>query len=575
MAHRNPPFLNLPTRVRQQIYRDAGLVLGTKITLQPGINRFRERKRSNPYMYPDTADEFYREGCWAAPEQLEVTYNLLQTCRQISEEVRSLVYAQNTLVVRVEHVETGLAFLRRLPPRHCRELRDLYVELSVDFGPQGNYWGETPRDQDKFAAWKDAATHVLSNVRPGTLALHLTCDTGEGQDTLEVLRPLRDAAGCLRDCELRLDAKSNGQPVDAALVCRLSRLAAETAALVTVLRPRPTFRHFLRLPVEIRHAILRYTDLVTPYNQVQWSHDRGFSVMVRGPCRGSSCPPQRHHGCKFQCPMPLDDGGMQSFCCRWYGAYSPRCRCWTAPQPLMLVCRAMYRDAITVLYSSNRIIVTPHLPHEQSFDSTNLPFRLDASRFITRHMWPGILDSLRTVELVLPPMEPEFRPHTSRPLYLDWRFAVDHLREHADLRAMTLIIHISLPQPEKRGPSPAALLRRQIMWWGEDTAAVLKSYHRLLTPLEALRGMRRFFVFLEWPWHWTPDSSLPRYHRYPPQTSDALHATVSRMEIWLEKMVMGAEYNSGVLGKAREVPSFWLQRVWKRGVYRNPFYIEY
>lgn len=552
MSTTQATLLTLPLHLRQRIYQYSGLITGAKITLQPGVD-FATSFYHWIIHDHDIEGETYMTSTWASLEQFQITYCLLQTCKQISDEVQSMVYFQNSLIVHMEHLEWGLGFLRRLPSRHCRNLRDLVVILYADDIERYRNWlnidlpTPIPLNHERILAWQDAITHILSNIEPKTLALHLVCDTGNKQATVEVLQPLLKAAGMLESFELRLSNKRQHHLCDMA--------SAKVAQIMGVpLEPEPSWTfNFLGLPAEVRHAILRYTDLITPYNEIQWNFQHGFYIYRCGICHGPGCHPRYHQRCKFLFCSSFYQYPAISFCNSLYSAYSLRCQCWSSPWPLMLVCRTMYEDALDVLYSNNRIIATPSNRMIRPFCSSNQPLYLDASRFITRHVSSHALHFLRNLELVLPRFDTEFRPDTSSPMYASWHFAIDHLKDHANLDALTLTVHMAFFWSDAASPSDSRF-RRQVQRWGDDTAAVLRPYYCLMTPMQALRRVKRFFVFLEWPWHWSPDCAL-----HNPNHKNTLCSTVDKMEVQLEKLVMGEEYDSGALGKAKEVPSYWIE----------------
>ncbi|KAI1781438.1 hypothetical protein F4818DRAFT_37923 [Hypoxylon cercidicola] len=542
-------FLDIPADVRERIYLAAGLTEGTNIHL---------RKR--------------RPSFTSNPENpFRLTYNLLQTCKTIYAQVKSILYARNSIVVCHENVEGGLEILRGLSQEQCRSLRHLFVHLHVDgslHDEYGAYELSSPAlSHEKIAAWQATARHILSRVEIGTLTLHLISDTGDSQETRAVCEPLLDFPGKLKDCDLRLGSRLQNP---------LSALALETVRRIRGDDPdmwnRP-FR-FLHLPFEIRRQVLEYTDLVTPYNQVQWSSNKGFhAVFIISRCAHLDDEKSDiHYACKMRFCAPPSYYETGSFCRSRRSAYSSSCHCWSPPEAFMSVSQAMYQDAIDVFYSCNRIIIMPSGGIEPSVCSRYSLSRLDASRFITRYMWPETLHRLRSLELVFPFLDRASCPDTSSPLYLDWCFAVDHLKAHANLAQLTVIVHMSL---QASSPWPSLFkLSHWAAWPGLSAPA------RLLTPLQALRQMKRFFVHLEWSWHWTPEHLACmrvcehlryEYEAVDPETfaeraiiigdknDEHRHDLAVEMESWLEQTVMGNEYDSLIMGKAEEKKSEWMK----------------
>ncbi|KAI1416516.1 hypothetical protein F5Y13DRAFT_177606 [Hypoxylon sp. FL1857] len=393
---------------------------------------------------------------------LTVSYNLLQTCKAIYAQVKSILYTRNSVTVCHENVEGGLEILCGLSQEQCHSLRHLFVHLHVNDSSSraGDELPNTLRPE-LITAWQATARHILSRVEPGMLTLHLICDTGDSQETRAVCQPLLDFPGKLKDCELRLSWTRQRH---------LSILALETVTRIQGGDPtsRNTPFRFLDLPLEIRRHILQYTDLVTPFNRVIWNSKEGFrAVFNTFRCISCKCDRELHYACKMESCDVDDSYETGSFCQVRRSAYSSKCHCWSPPGALMSVSRAIYEDAIDMFYSHNHIMVIPSGGLRFNVCSRHDLFRLDASRFITRHI----------LELVFPALDPASCPEVSSPLYLDWRFAVDHLKTHATMAQLTVIIHTSLGTPT-----------------GDST---LKAQARLLTPLQTLRRMKRFFVYLE------------------------------------------------------------------------------
>ncbi|KAI1412061.1 hypothetical protein F5Y13DRAFT_200393 [Hypoxylon sp. FL1857] len=535
MRRKPRTIIDLPVGVREKIYFTAGLVTGASIVLEP---------RRQPAVSQSSSTD----------AQYQVTYNLLQTCSFIYSEVKTLVCAHNKLVISSENVDGGLEFLRKLSPRDCSELRHLFIHLLVR---EPSFNGENPQspsaipNDNQIAAWQAAVRHVLSHVTPQRLKLYLICDVGADNDsfTASVLKPLLDFQGVLGDFELRLDSKRRSR---ASALAR--QKVAQVKGLDTYLHSRPL--PFLKLPAEIRREILKYTDLVTPNSQVQWNSERGFYVEFLRLCGKAACNPNHHHGCQFRSCDVLRGSVTGSFCRARRSAYSSRCKCWIPPRALFLVNRTMYRDACDVFYSNNRAIVTPSEGLITGICSCVQRLRLDASRFITRQLQPDILHRLHHLEIVFPPFDPAlFTRDPSPPYLLDWTFAVDHLKAHANVANLTIVIHMTFANSIKDG---SRAFYRESRWRDNDIASVVRTHARFLEPLQALRQMKRLFVYLEWPWHW---SGMKYGNGIASKTCK--NCRVDEMEKWLERMVMGDDYDSSVVGKATEPTSEWLYTIYR------------
>ncbi|KAI8957554.1 hypothetical protein F5Y11DRAFT_360735 [Daldinia sp. FL1419] len=463
-------FLHLPPSVRRQVYEEAGLIVGGN------INRTKQ-------------DEAYR-----------LIYNILQTCRAIHDEVQRIIYAENRFVVNREGtLEDGFYHLGRLSPQACSALRNLYVHLHVEGQPRVYCPPTATLRPSWIKAWQT------------TLNLYLICDTGNDKKTRAVLRPLHDNPGILADCHIRLDEERYS------LLCAVAQdVALRAKGIDPGLRKKP-FR-FMDLPQELCLRILKYTDLVAPRNEIEWTPELGFhttsSYIWKSCCNEESDDYIDklfdHENHFLDCePEHVDTTG--SFCSACHSSYSSSCQCWIPPDSLMRVSRRMYAYAIDILYSCNRVI----LFSDPYAHASNL-----VQKDVIRR--PEVLSHLRSVELVFPGFSPDLFLRPEDPTYADWKFAVDHLRAYANLNAMTLV-ESSLVL-DNREPFSRFL-------------SVCGS--AFLAPLTTLRdgGLNRLFVFLEWDWH----------YKY-----------LDELEVRLEKEVMGSDYDSCVVGKMEEYPSQWM-----------------
>ncbi|KAI1208353.1 uncharacterized protein F4807DRAFT_148820 [Annulohypoxylon truncatum] len=519
-------FLDLPPEIRVRIYEAAGLVVGAILRLNP---------RRSPLCHflplePSRAS-------------LRFTYNILQTCRAINAEVKTHICSQNTLVVIDEHVEFGLAFLRSLNPQQCSVLTDLFVHLHLEapvpscferpvWPPQQQQSSPRFLPPGLLASWQATANHILSHTTPQTLSLRLFCDTGLGETTFAVLWPLKDFPGVLKDCELQL----YHQPGDKRLCAIAWETCARAKGLDPDLRNHP-FR-FFDLPTEIRRHILEYTDLVTPHKEVYWSSAEGFRIAcVPEVCKADNCAAHHDTGSFVQICAPCPTLMTGYLCCRRRSGYSSRCQCWTPPKALILTSRALYQEALPVLYSRNRIVVVPSGGLRSYLRLDNTATRLDASRFITRHMWPDVLRNLRRLDFVLPALYPTTGTAYNELVSHDLCFAMEHLKAHLDIPRLTLVVYMLQP-----------------ILGVDDTLAML-TYNKVLGSLKTLQGMKRFFVHI---------LSCPSgLATHPYIMAPGYQPIINKLESKLEKIVMGEEYSSEAAGKLNEQPSLWLRNFWR------------
>ncbi|KAI1274850.1 hypothetical protein F5Y07DRAFT_409607 [Xylaria sp. FL0933] len=468
-------------------------------------------------------------------------------------------------MVPFELVDEGLDAITRLTPDQCRSLRDLYVQLHISAcytfmaGKSG-----IPITSERILKWQTAIRHVLSHANPKELSLYLICDTGASTETDAVLEPLLASPGLLKNFSLRLCTE---RVHDAITVAR--KAAARIEGRVETTKP---FR-FLDLPTELRMQVLEYTDLVTPYNQIQWDSQQGFCVL--DPRFNWSDDPLKREGkvqrtCHFflhSCKSGWAPGRQDIFCDVESSAYSPQCQCstspsfWTTPGALMLVCRAMYEDAIRTLYHYNRIVIKPpgySLRKPMSLD--NAPTTPDAAQFILMHKQPHVLRYLRNIEIFFPERDPSFFPQLSSPFYTDWEFAINRLREHGNPRALSFTIHFNLSNSSKEGEKDSWLTLDTQTEFDESPKHMRLPEIRLLTALRKLPEMRGLFIHLDWLRYWTLyhkrffiDWDVEEKLREHPRTD---HQNV---ESWLERIVMGQDYDSSAIGKSKEQPNEWFK----------------
>ncbi|KAI1805562.1 hypothetical protein F4811DRAFT_570091 [Daldinia bambusicola] len=373
-------FLDLPDAIRRRIYCEAGLFADT-----------------NVYVFRLWSLLCATHGMM--PHNLEFSLNLLLTSRAVHKEVSHIFFSTNRFIVK-----DALALLR-LPVSALPSISRLSVQLNfVDDDRQCRY-GHNPdppefpsqdewclsKDDSVLKDWEDAAKYIAPYIKPRALDFDLLCDVDSPETARLALHPLRHLP-ILASCKIRL-YYGPGKP-------ELEAIARE--AVLRSIEP-PKFPQegfpFQRLPPELREMILRYTDLVTPYNTVHYtvigdSRKRTYLVQFQScremchkphdkchpnehrrcnsvrrcvnPCPHRMCGNCTHYGCQFvmgcqirtnrrigtQCRCPTG-----CFCGRRHTAYSVDCRCWRSPTPLFLVSKAFYAEAQAVFFSTNKFNV--------------------------------------------------------------------------------------------------------------------------------------------------------------------------------------------------------------------------
>lgn len=539
-------LLGLPTHIRSQVYSEAGVLYlprGDSINLGPGENGEDEELQ----------------------EALACTRSLLFTCRTISEEVSSTVYATNPVYLRYRD-QHSLQAIRNLRPASVRSLSDLTILLNASSCIDGfPCCGSTCHDQaftkracmdldqhdqplqlssvhgqEVMAEWTETARFLSDHVRPQRLRLHVVCDVADFETAKAVVQPLM-AFARLRSCDFRLGRDPRDD---------LRALAAETAYRATgqafsqSASPFP----FLQLPLELQRQILEYTDLRTPLGEVDWNPKDGYSIQHScANCAGMHGLPDpdddsfEHYACQFLTCFHAQRIGC--YCSRYHAAFSTLCRCWSPPIALFLVCQSMRDLAQAVFFARNRFVI--HATGGDYLAPEKTPPRLEAAIFLSDIVPAHRLSQLKFLELVFPPFEPDYFS-AADPAREDWVRTIQSLGAKLTHSKLTLRIYL-LDSPN------ASLATDTRKYLTEEQGGVIQqTYFRLVEPLASLGLTTGLFVHAAWPWFWQKDdrTGLP-LAPYPVELEKEL-------ERKLEHSVMGDEYDSALAGKQQERDSQWL-----------------
>lgn len=123
--------------------------------------------------------------------------------------------------------------------------------------------------------------------------------------------------------------------------------------------------------------------------------------------------------------------------------------------------------------------------------------------------------------------------------------------------SLTLVVHLSTTTHAVYSDQ-SGLLQHMRKFLYTRGPALLSVYAQLLWPLWKLRRSKRLFVQLEPPWNYSPHGS--DYISSPAFGGVGARArrVVRRVEVQLEKLVMGDAYDSYAVGKGGEELSDWL-----------------
>lgn len=327
-------------------------------------------------------------------------HGLLLSCRTIYKEASALIYSHNRFIIR--YWEKGsLAPLRNLTPYSLSKLTYLKIVLNQAscHHKSPTAWHEDsmdvchdsrrrddeggtdqafdpvlcnapleigqPRAKILLAEWHSTVAYMSSHISPKSLELSVVCDVQH--DDMEAARHAIDPISLfpeLRNCHIRLCRTSTPQlrrmAHDAVLEARRITIPPSSGNILGVARStqlentrHPQLRgesRLLALPRELRFHILTYTDLVTPWRQVEWSRyqrDSGHYVALKYECGLSQgdrmhCDPELHHGCRFvDCWAAgcvwRSKFSIGCFCSLRHSTSSTTCTCWAPPTALFLV----------------------------------------------------------------------------------------------------------------------------------------------------------------------------------------------------------------------------------------------
>ncbi|KAI1816003.1 hypothetical protein GGS20DRAFT_278236 [Poronia punctata] len=590
-------FLDIPDNVRRDIYLYAGVLRRSHITLRPRLS----------------VDAVHFHGY---QPDFRTTFSLLQASKAIHDEVKALVFSENLIIAPYDNIDDALDILSSLPTSICAKLTKLCVHLHVEvpinpprslrrkprvplryplfYTLERDFFEYTqirtshvvskglPKpSRPRMALWQAVARRLLSHSAPGGLEINLVCHSADQTTVSALLRPLNEYPGVLKDFHLDLGrhGDTSRSPLSSPVLAK-AKLPVKYRGL---LQPAKPFR-FLDLPLEIQEQVLLNTDLITPYKEIYWNRRVGYQSRFNPWDREGDCHlPLEPDACGFRiCTIANCHDADCLPCCTHRCGRIPSCSlCWRPPTSLMLVCRAMYDEAVRVLWRYNRVIIHPWqwasrpgpVEPEMYKDSANVlwrdhtaypqpdfkppgfdyEFEYDRGRngtidsvvsFI--HARPHILRRLRNLELVFGRSYMPSHPYASLD---EWPGAIGRLGKHANVQELTIRVHFSVLLTCNHRMEEDAI--RPIS--NADLTAELRSEAHILKPFRALGRMKRFSVCADL----DPLSEVPGRNWLSEETQYKIwEEDVKRAEIMLGRIVMGEEYQSD--GPGEYEPSRWI-----------------
>ena len=392
---------------------------------------------------------------------------------------------------------------------------------------------------------------------------------------LNLVRPLMQDSILLANCSIRLCFKT-----DSGLqkLARATVFASTTENTVPV--PEGAFStpfRFQDLPLELRYRILSFTDLATPFQEVEWHPEHGMYWRIKPRGFLSWHNPSIQHGAfdfhaqqvapprhRTEEHWTVDYKRTPScwemshpcgcFCKAYHAAYSTmhQCNCWAPPKALFLVSKAMRHESSKVFFNSNRIIVTSP-GNERWLGVESAPVQLAATIFFNTAIAKEMLYHLRFLEIVLPPFGIRSRCPYCPVDSVQWRTwiqTIEYMKEHLDLSKLTIRLWFAAWLPENRLSVPKY---REEMDEAESRT-IEETYMNIVEPLRRLQGLRQFFADFTDPMWWTADESYR-----------GRKAHFRALEDRAEKTVMGEHYDGIASGKQQITESRWEREHMIRG----------
>lgn len=309
----------------------------------------------------------------------------------------------------------------------------------------------------------------------------------------------------------------------------------------------PASFRFLSLPLEIRLAILTYTDLISS-TMVQWrprtryararapnctDHGHGPCTCQGGPCYCSgpcvyyavaNIDESWAYRCCNNCKPP-DHSGV-CYCSAQELKQSSSCTCTFRRHALFRVSSQVRHDALTVYYAYSQIAVTPYNSNSMRIPmqwtgmpsvetSVISPSKIELSLYLSS-VTPAALSQIRWLEWILPSARPVYLARNT-PAWYDYLDTLLLMQHGMNLSALTITFNISCPTRCEGGRYEYSVpANGDVSMW----------YKSIVGPVRCLgeAGLRDFFVHIRGP---SVDQSKKGFH-----------------EATLERLVMGEGYDS-------------------------------
>lgn len=582
-ADKRSSFLTLPPSVRRQIYLYVGIPCGQRVALaslppeapaqeekdaQGSANDSEEEdgSESDPESESGSEEEvgqLQNEAEGELERARKKTFeksvmSLLSTCSFVFCEMTEVMFSGNSFIFSLAQ-PGDLHRLRSLGPRIHNSLRQL--EIHVHFAPcphtggcQHKYGRDKPLldcqsqiNVDMYHEWLGTMKYLARHVAPRSLEIRFLCAVKSIDAAKSVLQPFSEAyIPDLAECVINLHSIE----ADEAMTSEITTLAHAVSLQRIAWRLKPTqFVQFSALPTELQLHVLKYTDLVTPFQEIGVSSKGGGVVQYSMHCtlKRSICQGFGKYDDGEDCDddpfvdvarryFPLRDE-CQLFC-RRQGVDEPRCTCWMPPTALFLVSTSLRRLSQEVFFSRNHFILS--LP-------SGFPFTLEQD--VTSHLVSDFLLStgqqqslrwLRKLEIVLLPFEMGYE-HLGLSLSEDSIPSIEAARSQLNLHLLEITIFIPWHYP---------MLNEEPMLLDPAFADdMLVECTSILSPLSRLRNMKQFLVIISMPHEdrpWCPTCYDEYFWDFDVYDSEPwmVMDQIQMVERELEQVVMGPDYIS-------------------------------
>ena len=166
-----------------------------------------------------------------------------------------------------------------------------------------------------------------------------------------------------------------------------------------------------------------------------------------------------------------------------------------------------------------------------------LPEQIPSKKFFGEVVPRDALKYLKTLELVFPPFQrPSLRP------FKGWEDTLKAVREDLNLANLTVRICFLEGGPHARRQNESLAL----MMTNKKAKLIYSTYMYIVQPFRQLEGLSRLFVKAAWPWAGTVQGD----RRLEEEGKERVEREVEDVEEMLEKLAMGDDYESRMMGKA-------------------------